>query len=159
MDDLSRREKFILYTNGRRELFEQMLSASQFYDKAILTLSSASLGLIYTLAHLGHAMNAIFLLYISCAFFILSIITSLLSFLLVQKHAQKRIKYIMNHFLPNQINSDNEEHLSTRMIFGSQICSGIWFVLAIIILTTFVSINIPAIKSTSSIAMYIESVN
>jgi hypothetical protein len=76
----------------------------------------------------------------SWGFLILSIISILLSFLLVQIHAEHRIKFINN--CDKEKNNISENHWSNCAMGAAQLISGLFFVVGLIIFTIFVAINV-----------------
>ncbi len=111
-----------------------MFNASQSYDKAILTLSTALLGFAFAFVKLGeiHCTRVLIFSWISL---IISIISILLSFMIVQIHAENRLRTLNSP-------SKNNNHWSDFTMDLLQWTAGLFFLIGLIGFTVFVGMNI-----------------
>ena len=131
--------------NIHRKFLDQYLImfaiGAKSFDKAILSLSTVSLG--FTFAFLKSINHIIFkrLLYFSWSLFILSILSVLLTFIFLQKHSIHRIQ-----FLSSEITEDNnnitETHWTDKLLVILQYICVLSFIFGLILFTIFVAINI-----------------
>lgn len=134
-----------IYERMRDELIISQRSNSDNFDKAILSLSSAALGLTLTfISNLIDLSNAQFLiiLYLSWFFFILAIISTLISFLVSQKGFSIQLDMAEKIYLDDEKVDDKKINFISRWVNGLNIFSAIIFILALILLTLFSITNI-----------------
>ena len=100
-----------IFDSFRDELYKRQLSNSEAYDKAILSLSSAglaiSLSFIKFIVPLEQA-KYICVLEISWLLFLVSVVTTLLSFLIGNKGISTQIKYAEQYYIEAKANSFNK---------------------------------------------------
>ena len=99
-DNMEKRERRELYEKTRKDLLDRELSNSQLYDRAILTLSAAALGI--SLAFIKEIANPVeprCLLIISWCLFSAAIISTILSFWVSQKALKKQLEYAEKYYL------------------------------------------------------------
>lgn len=123
---------------------EQFLSAAQSYNKAILSLATATLG--YTFIFVKFLMGACnrhdCLLAFTWFFLILSILFVLISFVVEQFHSEHRIKYYY-WCLTGKADSAadrKKDHWSDDEYMVLPILSGGFFVVGIVLFSIFVSL-------------------
>jgi hypothetical protein len=131
-----------LYMQLHGQHVDALLQASQSYDKAILSLSIASLG--FTFAFVRWKNTSI---YHTCLlsfiwFFLISAITMiLLSFLCDQLHTSHRIEFL-NSKIIDESKKIAEKHWTDDWLFILPILSGLLYVVSILLFTIFVNANI-----------------
>lgn len=129
---------------------EALLLAVQSYNKAILSLSTATLGFTFAFVKwlgLGNHSSMLIWVWVSL---ILSDALILLSFLLDQIHTVHRIDYLYYcvEFMGNnaeekkKLKAVNPKHWTDDVIFYLQTSSGIFLVMGIVLFTIFAGINI-----------------
>jgi hypothetical protein len=142
-DDAEARKQ--LYAQQRDELVNKQNSNSERYDSAILTLSSAGLGLsisfIKDVVPFKNTWNP-WLLIISWALFGLAIVCTMLSFQASQRAIQTNLKHAEQYYLNRK-----DEYLSRANCWISVTNwlnrgSGGFFVAAIVCTAVFVSVNL-----------------
>lgn len=125
---------------------EKLSMASQSYDKAILSLSTAALGYIFLFVKFiinNSYIHACFISFV-CFFLILSILFVLISFVVEQLHSAHRIKYYYWCLTGKSSNSSDKKQKNwtdTWMILLS-ILSGGCYLISIILFSIFVGINL-----------------
>ncbi len=142
-----------LYESTKQELVSKQMSNSQSYDNALLSLSSAFLALsvafIKDIVPLDHAVYLL-VLYFSWAFFTLTVVTTITSFI----YGQHGIKRLINAAKDFYIN-DNQDAQKVAVKVGRNIdrfnlSAVVFFILAVLFTTTFVIINTVEVKSMSN---------
>lgn len=134
-----------LYQRTRDDLLKRQLSNSENFDRAILTLSSAALGLSLTFVKNVVQVDdarCLWLLVFSWVLFVASIIVTLVSFHVSQVGIKTQLRHAKKYYLER-----NDEFLGKRNVaaeltewFGY--ASALVFVVAIVCLVTFISLNI-----------------
>jgi len=140
-----------IYERMRDELIISQRSNSDNFDKAILSLSSAALGLTLTfISNLIDLSKAqfLFVLYLSWLFFIFAIISTLVSFLVSQKGINIQLDMAEKIYLNNETVDDKKINSISNWVNRLNIFSIVVFISALIFLTVFsiTNISIGAIK-------------
>ena len=145
MNEKELNERNRLFERTKDELVSSQRSNSENFDKSILTLSSAGIGI--TVSFLSNIINiseasVIFLLYLSWFLFCAAIISTILSFLNSQRGIKLQLEYAEKYYLDGK-----EEYLKKNNKFAARVEKlNIWsarsFISAIIFLVIFVIINI-----------------
>lgn len=139
-----------LYEKTRDELIASQLSNAEAYDKSLLTLSSAFLGISFvfikdivplTLVH------HVYLLIASWVLFASTIVGTIFAFI----YGQRIIKRLLDGARKYYIDQEKYAHdagrkWSRRIDIMNEVC-GIFFIAAVIFLVLFVVVNLPE-KST-----------
>ena len=136
-------------TDHKIDLFKQSLEkqmtamhlASQSYDKAILSLSTAALGFTFAYIKLFPAAGHCCVLAFTWFFLIISIVFVLISFVIDQFHCAHKIKYGYWRILGEGEKIQESDWTDSWMI-PFPILSGVFFVVGITLFTIFVGINI-----------------
>ena len=133
-----------IYGEERKDLLARQLSNSINYDNAILTLSSASLGLSLTFIKNIVPIEQIdfrYLLFFSWGLFGLAIIVTIASFWASQKAIKVQLEYAFKAYMENKDEYLKKEN--TWAIRTSQLnfLSGVIFMFAVVITICFVVIN------------------
>lgn len=136
-----------IYDEYRRELTVKQNSNSENYDKSILTLSSAGLGLslafikdIVPLARVhDHSM-----LLASWSFFAAAIVITLVSFQCSQRAIQRALDDAEKYYLKNIEEYQTKNNPWNTATSWLNSISGIAFVLAVLATAVFVFTNLPA---------------
>lgn len=134
---------------------DTLLLASASYDKAILSLSVATLGFTFAFMRFvepGHRWVDIDSLYLSWISLVLSIIFILIVFVFDQIHSAHRIEFYRWSILKDEKDYENGskfkdedkklKHWTDKYIYWTSIYSGIFYVIGIIIFTVFAGKNI-----------------
>lgn len=133
------------YSETRKDLLTRLLSNSEAYDKAILSLSSALLGVslafIKDIVHLGQACHKE-LLYFSWYLFAAAIIITLISFIMSNLGIKKQLKYAEKYYLEGESEYLKKLNIYARLTEVVNILSGGCFVGAVILTVLFVTRNI-----------------
>lgn len=130
-----------LYKQLHNQHVDALLLASQSYDKAILSLSIASLGFTFAFLEWAKPINYTCLLAFIWIFLILSLVIILLSFLFDQVHTEHRIKFLYSKIIVGS-KKVPEKHWTDNWLFVLPILSGVAYVFSITLFTIFVGVNI-----------------
>ncbi|HVE44494.1 MAG TPA: hypothetical protein VNC84_05100 [Gammaproteobacteria bacterium] len=118
------------------------LVVAQSFDKAILSLSIASLG--FTFAFLKLEKNHLVymkLLELSWLFFVLAIISVVIALIFTEKYALHRVRFHSSKMLASKVRVKLVRCRDQIMSF-SQYLSALFFIVAVILFTIFVWLNI-----------------
>lgn len=144
-DDQARREE--AFAQARNELIGQQTSNAEAYDKALLTLSSAFLGIslvfIKNIVPIQDA-ESLWLLKLSWAGFILTIAIVIAGFIFAQRVIRNNLAAAESYYLERnqdarQISIDNEGQVDCINEIA-----GVIFILSIILTVSFVLMNMNA---------------
>jgi hypothetical protein len=128
----------------RNELLAQQFSNSEAYDKAVLTLSSAFLGVsvvfIKDVPHYG-ALASLWLIFCSWSLLTLAIIVTVASFRVSNVAATIQIERDRRYYLAYEERTYGRSPLA-RTVDVLNWASGSFFVLGVILTVTFVSVNL-----------------
>ncbi len=130
------------YYQFRDDLVKCQLSNDENYDKSVLSLSSAGLGLSLAFIRNLNPMHCKYLLILSWVLFAIAIIVTIISFRVSQFSIERQMEYAEEYY----INGKGEYHkkinpfssITKRLNYSS----GTAFILAVIFTVTFVSINL-----------------
>jgi hypothetical protein len=129
-----------LYSETRKDLLTRQLSNSENFDKAILSLSSAGLGLSLTFIKDIRASH-LFLLQWSWYAFGLAIVITLISFLSSQRAITKQLDFAAKYYLEYQDEFLTKRNIPAKITIYLSYLSGFVFVGAIVLTIVFVSLN------------------
>ena len=133
-----------MFDKLRDEFLERDLSNTENYDKAILTLSSSSLALSLTvikfIVPIAAAKYIIFL-QVSWALLAISVICSLLAFLVSNKALKKQLDNAREYYKENNEAAFGQKNLYTTINSFLNIVTGLFFSIAISLLIAFIMIN------------------
>lgn len=140
------KERVRVYEKIRDELTKIQTSNAENFDRSILTLSSAGLGIsLVFLDKLINISNAQFkpLLYLSWILFVLTIVTTLISYIMGQKGIKVHLNFAEKYYL-----DEDESYLLKKNKFQKFVDVYAYFTIsffisAIIFLMIFIFINIP----------------
>lgn len=129
-----------------RKMFDQYLAmffiAASSFDKAVLGLSTASLGFTFAfLKLLHHAVVHKCLVIFTWGCFIVSIISILLALICVERYALHGIKYFTYEVL-GRANKYHRGHWTNSLMPVLQSISAILFILGLVTFSIFVGINV-----------------
>jgi hypothetical protein len=138
-------ERIRLYEKYRDHMIELQKLNSQNFDKAILSLSTTTLGL--SLAFIKDIVNlenaaCISILKLSWIALVLAIIITLLSFLFSQSAITKQLEYADEYYLQNKDASLEKTNCFDILNRWSAYFSALFFILGIILTVIFVQSNI-----------------
>lgn len=135
-----------LYEKTRDGLMANQLSNAEAYDKSLLTLSSAFLGISFvflkdivplTLAH------HVWLLIASWIGFALTIVATIFSFIYGQRVIKRLLDGARRYYIDQEEDAyDEGNKLSRRIDLINELC-GISFIAAVILSVAFVVVNLP----------------
>jgi len=134
-----------LFAKFRDELLTRQRLNSTNYDKAILTLSTAGLGISFSFVHYVFASSEItnlFLLKISWAFFACSIISTLCSFVVSQIALSKQIYFAEMYYIKRKEEYFFRKNRLNSLTKFMNIAAGILFITAITFTLLFFWINV-----------------
>jgi len=143
--DKDKQKREDIYQRTRDDLLKRQLSNSENFDKAILTLSSAGLGLSLTfikhVVQFDAAQNH-WLLVLSWVMFVLSILVTLVSFHISQAGIAKQLEIAEDYYLKDV--KDALERPNNAAVYTERAgyFSATTFLIAIIALVLFISLNI-----------------
>ena len=139
------KERFNFYLQFRERLLENQLSNAEGLDRAILSLSSAGLGLslafIKDIVPLNIA-HQIWLLELSWLFFAGAIISTLISYLTSQAGIKKQLEYSEQYYIEGKEEFFNSPNYPAQVTEWLAYVSAGMFIFAIIFTTLFVVKNI-----------------
>jgi hypothetical protein len=134
-----------IYSETRRDLLTRELSNSEAYDKAIISLSSALLGIslafIKDIIRSGAACNKEFLYY-SWYLFASAIVLTIISFIMSNLGIKRQLKYAQRYYLEGKAEYLKKSNIFAKLTDLTNILAGISFVLAIVLTVMFVTLNI-----------------
>ncbi len=116
----------------RKENLHLMLNASSNYDKAILVLSAAAIGVLPHFDNINKLANCHCFFVTSIWFFFLSIVASLISFFLTEIYAVEQTKYDIEVYIKNNSDLEGKIPVSGYLAALFQILAGIFFVIALL---------------------------
>lgn len=137
-------EEVALYANYMAEIQKRELSGIEHFDKSVLTLSSAGLGLSVTLLKDVVPLDkAVYLsaMYISWTLFVVAILSTLLSFMVSVKAHDRQKGVASRAYLQGDEAAFNEPNSFDTLTRALNYTSAGAFVLALILTTVFVIIN------------------
>jgi hypothetical protein len=134
-----------IYSETIKDLLTRELSNSEAFDKAILSLSSALLGIslafIKDIIQAGATCNKEYLYY-SWYLFAAAIVLTLISFMMSNLGIKRHLKYAQRYYLEGKAEYLEKRSIYARLTDFANILSGISFILAIIFTVSFVTLNI-----------------
>ncbi len=135
-----------LFWTIRKEYFDIMHDASQSFDKVIMTLSTFALGFTFGLVSYKTTVYCPCLTVLAGLFFIFSIASSLYSLWLRQDYGVKAIDNWNNEYkIDMEYESGKTKQFDDPVIKKMEITqalSGLLFVMALLLLLIFVSVNL-----------------
>ncbi len=141
-DDMEERKK--IYAATRQDLLTRNLSNSEKYDNAILTLSTGilaiSLAFIKDIVPLNKA-SLIILLITSWCLFGLTIVSTLVSFIVSQFAIKRQLEYAEKYYLDKKDEYLTKKNRLARYTEYANYTSGVFFMIGIITTIIFVSVN------------------
>lgn len=145
MSDEERKKREELYAETRKDLLTRQLSNSERFDGAILTLSTAALGLslafIKDVVSFEKAQVTEWLI-VSWWLFGCAIVSTLLSFIASQLGIRKQLRYAEKYYLNEKIEYLNKRNIPARATDFLNYASAILFVVALVCTIIFVSENL-----------------
>ena len=142
---MSKTENQKMFTERRKELIDRQLSNSEGQDRAILTLSSSGLVLsVSFIRFLVELDTAIFswLLFSSWAFFALAVVSTIFSYLIGQKALDDSIFISYKYFIDDDDEYENVVPCSSKINDKVNLISSITFMLAVVSIAAFITLNI-----------------
>ena len=134
-----------IFSERRKELIDRQLSNSEGQDRAILTLSSSglviSVSFIRFIVDLDHAIYTNLLL-ASWFFFALAVISTVISYLIGQKAINDSIEISYKYYIDDDDDYENITPLSSKINDKVNLLSSIAFMIAVISIATFITLNI-----------------
>ena len=133
------------YRQVIEEVNRRTLSNSEAFDKAILSLSSAGLGLSLTFFKLVIPVkDAVSISLLKCGWFLFlgAIVSTLVSFVVSQRALRIEIIYAEKYYLENLNEYAHKTSLAAKATEALNIISGFLFICALISIVSFVTNNI-----------------
>lgn len=133
------------YRSFCEELNKRMLSNNEAFDKAILSLSSAGLGLSLTFFKFvvpAKEAVSIELLELGWYLFLGAIISTIVSFGVSQQALKKEIEHAEKYYLKDMEEFGNKNNPAANFTEALNYLSGILFIFALISIVSFVTNNI-----------------
>ncbi|MEZ0150394.1 MAG: hypothetical protein AB9Q19_13940 [Candidatus Reddybacter sp.] len=133
------------YRQFCEEINKRMLSNNEAFDKAILSLSSAGLGLSLTFFKFVVPADKachIDLLERGWYFFLGAIVSTLISFVVSQQAQKKEIEHAEKYYLEGLDEYGNKNNPASNLTEALNILSGILFIVALVSIVSFVTENI-----------------
>ncbi|MBW2741328.1 MAG: hypothetical protein JRE64_21355 [Deltaproteobacteria bacterium] len=137
----------------RDELLKRELSNTENYDKAILTLSSASLGLSLTAIRFVVPLESatyIWLIKLGWVLLLFSIITSLAAFLMSNKAISKQLNNARGYYKNGIADAFNRSNIFIKINSFLNYSTGLLFLSALCVILIFVTLNIGTETNTMS---------
>lgn len=141
-----------LYAKTRDDLLKRQLSNSENYDKAILSLSTAFLGLsLAFLKDIVPVEQSKFLMFLYCSWgaLVFSVVCTISSFLVSQKAIDVQLKIAADYYL-HKIEPESEKTIYAINVERLNALSGILFTLGLVLSIAFVIINVSGREQMSS---------
>ena len=133
-----------LYVKEEEELSKRDLSNVENLDKAILSLSSAGLGLslvfIRNVVELAAATH-VWLLHLSWLMFVLAITSTLLSYLFGQRALDRQRELIEKYYLEGDEDAGQQTSLASRMTRFLSYVSVFTYIAAVVCTAIFIGLN------------------
>ena len=141
-------EKYRVYIDERAKLIQYQAEDTHKFDKAILTLAGGAFG--FSLAFIKDIVPCIragtyALLLASWACFSLSLLSTMLSFLVGQSACKKQIKIMEMEYFDKGSAKEQvpQKNIQASWTFGLNIGSIVAFILGVALLVVFVAVNVP----------------
>ena len=135
----------VIHDSSREDLLKRQLSNSENYDKAILSLSSAGLALSVTvikfIVPLDKAEN-LWTLKISWGMFLITIISSLLAFLISNKAISRQLDIQEDYYINCSRKAQTESNNYSKVNSIINNITGVTFAFAISLVIYFVIVNL-----------------
>ena len=144
-DDDEKSRAVEIFDSFRDELYKRQLSNSEAYDKAILSLSSAGLALSLTfIKFIVPLQNADYLILLktSWVLFLISVITTIFSFLIGNKGISTQLKYAEEYYIDGKASAFNKFNVYSYLNSKLNYASGGLFLIALTCVVGFVTLNI-----------------
>lgn len=140
--EASKKEKWESYSKFRDDLLKRQLSNNENYDRAILTLSTAALGL--TVSFIRDLQKPRYLGWLIAAWFclVLAIIAIIISYPISQKAIDKQLEFAKGYYLQDDESAaDAKNHLA---VYHDKLVAsaGFIFVAGIVFILVFFGINL-----------------
>jgi len=149
MEEMSRNE---LYQKTREDLLKRQLSNNENFDRSILTLSSAALALSVAFLQVGTSHNCFPMLVLAWVGFVVSIISTVISYLTSQKGILRQLDLAEKYYQQNEESALTAENHAAAWTNRCAYISVTAFVLAIILLLIYFAINLPLKKERSPVS-------
>lgn len=151
-DENEEARRLALYDKTRDELLKQQISNSETYDKSLLTLSSAFLGLslafvkdIVPLAEVQH----LWILFLSWAGLTLVIVGTIWSFIYGQRVIKRLLDGARRYYKEKDQTAFEESRTYSEKLDRVNEFSGFVFIVAVLLSVAFVFVNIQPVASMS----------
>lgn len=138
-------KKHEIYAQYRKDLLVRQLSNSESLDKAVLSLSTAFLGLSLTFIRDITPVEStvgLCLLISSWGLFCIAIVGTLASFSTSQFGIKKQLEYAEKFYLENKEEFFNKPNPLAKVTDFLNLFSSICFILAVLFTTAYVGINL-----------------
>jgi len=134
-------DKSEYYKDVAEKSFSIYTSVAQFFDKAMLSLTTISLGFTFALARvLKEEIECKLLFGLTWVSLIIILFSILLTNILMQKNAMHKYEYFQGKYIGSNDNL-KEKHWTDRWIEKLGVFSAIMFIVAMIFFARFVYLN------------------
>ncbi len=130
-----------IYAKTREDLLKRQLSNNENFDRAILTLSSAALGLTVSFIRGLEKPIYVSILVLSWVALVLSVISTIVSYLASQKAIGRQLEIAERYYLQGDESARNLRNFPAQLNEILAYVSAICFVLGIILILAFFGIN------------------
>jgi len=145
MNDVDKKNREKKYAETRKDLLTRQLSNSEKFDGAILTLSTAALGVSLTfikdIVPLSLVQN-IYIIKISWWLFGFAILSTIMSFVTSQSGISKQLHYAEEYYLNEKSEFLNKKNIPATLTDIFNNLAAIFFIIALICTIIFVSTNL-----------------
>lgn len=134
-----------IFDSFRDELYKRQLSNSEAYDRAILSLSSAGLAISLTFIKFIVPLEKadyLIVLKASWVLFLLSVVATLISFLIGNKGISTQLKYAEQYYVEAKAKAFNKFNNYAYLNSSLNYVSGALFLVALTCVVSFVILNI-----------------
>ena len=132
-----------VYQKTREDLLKRLLSNDENFDRSILTLSSAALGLSVAFLRGGTNNNCFAMLVLAWMGFLVAMVSTLVSFLASQKGIVKQLELAERYYLRDDEGALTEVNIGAIVTERCRYVSVTAFILATIALLAYFAINLP----------------
>ncbi|MDA7742177.1 hypothetical protein N8865_01015 [Francisellaceae bacterium] len=128
-----------IHDKSREDLLKRQLSNNEGYDKAILSLSSAGLGLSLTAIKFVIPLNEavkLWVLEVSWVFFLLTIICSLYAYIVSNQAISRQLEIQEDYYINRSSKAQTEINAYSKRNSFLNIATGVLFTCAILLILT-----------------------
>jgi len=143
--DDERKLRWELYSEHKKQAWEDIQKSTDSYDQSLLTLSSGGLGVsIAFIKDLVPLYDAVWLclLYVSWALFVLTILSTVASFLLSVRAQNQHLQFLWNFYVEGDDTYRDKESWYSKALRWCTILAGMFFLGAFVCTAVFATKNV-----------------